>query len=180
MINLLPPSYKEELRGEEQFRLVFILGILAVIFFVCLSLALLAIRVYLSGEIQAQQIFVESQRIDEQELRAEQMRELNGDIAEAESFYKSGVLISDVILRISDALPESVYITSLKYTPISNASKAGEKTAQIALTGFAPRTEDLLQIRESLEQDPLFRNVHFPPANWIRATNIDFSFDFEL
>jgi len=184
MINLLPPSYKEELQGEEHFRLVLILGMLIVIFFVCLSLALLAIRVYLSGEIEVQQILVESQSQDDRTSRVEQVQKLNGDIAEVSSFYENKVLISDVILRISDVLPESVYITSLSYTPVFNSKsgKADEKPSKvkIALTGFAPRTEDLLQIRTSLEQDPLFGNFHFPPSNWIRATNIDFSFDFEL
>ena len=184
MINLLPPSYKEELQGEEQFRLVLILGMLIVIFFVCLSLALLSIRVYLSGEIQAQQILVESQSKDDRSSRVDQVRDLNRDIAEASSFYENKVLISNVILRISDVLPESVYITSLSYTPIFNSksSRVDEKPSKvkIALTGFSPRTEDLLQIRTSLEKDPLFGNFHFPPSNWINATNINFSFDFEL
>ena len=174
MINLLPPSYTEELRGEEHFRLVLILGMLIVVFFVCLSLALLAIRVYLAGEIEVQQILVESQSQDDRRARVDQIRDLNGDIKEVSSFYKNKMLLSDAILRISDALPESVYITSLSYTPVSNSK------VKIALTGFAPRTEDLLQIRTGLEQDPLFGNFHFPPSNWIRATNINFSFDFEL
>jgi len=184
MINLLPPSYKEELRGEERFRLVLILGMLIVIFFVCLSLALLAIRVYLSGEIEVQQILVESQSQDDRRARADQIRDLNKDIVGVSSFYKNKMLLSDVVLRISDVMPESVYITSLSYTPVSNSkrSQAEEKSAKIkiALTGFAPQTEDLLQIRTSLEKDPLFGNFHFPPSNWIRATNINFSFDFEL
>ena len=112
------------------------------------------------------------------------MRDLNRDIAEVSSFYENKVLISNVILRISDVLPESVYITSLSYTPIFNSksSRVDEKPSKvkIALTGFSPRTEDLLQIRTSLEKDPLFGNFHFPPSNWINATNINFSFDFEL
>lgn len=185
MINLLPPSYKEELRGEEHFRLVLILGMLIVVFCICLSLALLAIRVYLAGEIEVQQILVESQQgQNDWKARADQVRDLNRDIAAAASFYENKMLLSDVILRISDVLPESVYITSLSYTPVSSskAGKVGGKSSEvkIALRGFAPRTEDLLQIRTSLEQDPLFGNFHFPPSNWIRATDINFSFDFEL
>ena len=184
MINLLPPSYEEELRKEEYFRLVLILGMLIVVFFICLSVALLAIRVYLSGEIEVQQILVESQSQDDRRARVDQIRDMNGDIKEVSSFYKNKMLLSDAILRNSDALPESVYITSLRYTPVSNSnqSKVGGKPAEvkIVLTGFAPQTEDLLQIRTSLEKDPLFGNFHFPPSNWIRATNINFSFDFEL
>ena len=76
--------------------------------------------------------------------------------------------------QISKALPEGAYLTSLNYTPLGSAK------AKITLAGFARQTEDLLSLRTSLEQNPLFGNFHFPPSNWIRAANIDFSFDFEI
>lgn len=173
MINLLPPSHKEELRGQEQFRLVLILGMLLMTFFICLSLSLLSIRVYVSGEIQAQQIFAAVQKKEGGESRLQQIHTLNKDIAGVSSFLASRVTLSDIIARISNALPENAYLTSLSYTPISSGAK-------IALQGFAPQTEDLLLLRTNLEQDPLFGNFHFPPSNWIQATNIDFSFDFEI
>jgi len=168
MINLLPPSLKEELQGEEQFRLVLILGMLLMTFFICLSLSLLAIRLYVSGEIQAQQILAESQGKEGGESRLQQIHTLNADIKGVSSFLASRIALSDSIEQISSALPENVYITSLSYT-----------NGKIVLAGFAPQTEDLLLLRANLGQDPLFGNFHFPPSNWIRATNIDFSFEFE-
>ncbi|HEY4510137.1 MAG TPA: PilN domain-containing protein [Candidatus Paceibacterota bacterium] len=169
MINLLPPSHKEELRGEEQFRLVLILGILLMTFFVCLSLSLLAIRVYVSGEIQAQKIFGEAQKKEGGESRLTQIRTLNKDISEVSSFLTGKVALSDIIAKISSAVPENVYLTSLSYT-----------NKKIVLTGFAPLQEDLLQFRTNLEGDSLFKNFRFPFSNWSSAVNIDFSFDFEL
>ena len=169
MINLLPPFHKEELRGEEQFRLVLILGMLLMTFFICLSLSLLAIRVYVSGEIRAQEILAETQEKEGRESRLGQIHTLNEDIAGVSSFLAGRITLSDVIARISSALPESVYFTSLSYT-----------NEKIALAGFAPQTEDLLSLRANLEKDSLFGNFHFPSSNWIRATNIDFSFDFEI
>ena len=56
MINLLPKEHKEELKREEIFRLALILGTLSLLFFVCLALLLLSIRIYVAGEIQTQQI----------------------------------------------------------------------------------------------------------------------------
>lgn len=169
MINLLPPHYKNELRREEQFRVVLMLGMLLMVFFVCLFLSLLSIRVYMSGEIQAQQIFVESERKEAGESRLEQIRQLNSSIARISSFYSNRVTLSDIITRISDALPESSYLTSFNYAQ-----------GNIALEGFSPQTEDLLQFRTNLEQDSLFENFHFPPSNWIQPTDIDFAFDFEI
>lgn len=177
MINLLPPYYKEELRREERFRLVLILGMLFMAFFICLSLLLLSIRMYVSGEIQVQKIVMESQRQEGEELRIEQIRQLNSEITGVSSFYAKRISLSDIIARISTALPENAHLTSFSYTPVSQSTNA---KAKIALAGFALTTEDLLQIRTNLEQDSLFRNFRFPPSNWVRATNIDFSFDFEL
>lgn len=161
------------MQGEEWFRLVLILGMLLVVFFICLSLSLLSIRVYVLGEIQVQQILVDSQKREGGELRIERIRELNSDITKVSSFYTKRILLSDIVARVSSALPESGHLSSFSYT--SGASKA-----KISLKGFALRTEDLLQIRTNLEQDPLFGNFHFPPSNWVRATNIDFAFDFEI
>ncbi len=183
MVNLLPPSHKEELRGEEQFRLALILGLLLVAFFVCLSLSLLSIRVYVSGEIQAQQILVESQREEGGESRVEQIRQRNADIAGISSFYTGRIALSDIIARISDSLPEGVSLSAFTYAPILQSGKGGEgglAKAKVLLVGFAPLTEDLLSMRANLEEEPLFGNFHFPPSNWIRASNIDFSFDFEI
>ncbi len=183
MINLLPPQYKRELQGEEWFRLILILGLLLLIFFICLSLSLLSIRAYVSGEIQVQQILVEAQKKEGGELQLERMKEVNSEIAGMLSFYVKRVSFSDIIGRISSALPDEAYLTSFVYTPGAQSAKNKGQTAakaQIALAGFAPRTEDLLEFRINLEKDPLFGNFHFPPANWIRATNIDFSFGFEI
>ena len=173
MINLLPPSHKEELRREEQFRLALILGMLLMAFFICLSLSLLSIRVYVSGEIRAQEILAEAQEKEGGESQVEQIHALNTDIAGVSSFLAGRVVLSDIAARISSALPEGAYITFLSYTPVSPKAK-------IVLTGFAPQTEDLLLLRTNLEQNSLFGNFHFPPSNWIRATNINFSFDFEI
>lgn len=169
MINLLPPSYKEELRGEEQFRLALILGLLLMAFFICLSLSLLAIRVYVFGEIQAQQILVESQRKEGGESRLAQIRQRNSDTASIAFFIANKLVLSDIVNRIASALPESMHMTSLSYAK-----------GKIALAGFAFTVEDLQQFRKNLEQDTLFKNFHFAPSNWVSAKNIDFSFDFEL
>lgn len=173
MINLLPDPYKKAMRQEEQFRLVFILGMLLAAFFVCLSLLLLAVRISAAGQTQAQQILVESQKGTEDALRSERIRTLNEEIAQVSSFYEGRVSLSELLERISNALPQSISLTSLSYTQ-------GTPKGKITLKGFAPRTEDLLELQTNLEKDPLVENLRIPPANWARATHIDFSLDFEL
>lgn len=183
MINLLPPQYKKELKGEEWFRLVLILGLLILLFFVCLSLSLLSIRVYVSGEIQTQQILVESQSKEGGALHRERIQEVNAIMAGISSLYAKRLSFVDILERISGALPSSAHLTAFTYTPLAKSGENnGENAAkaQITLAGFAPRVEDLLEFRSKLEQDPLFGNFQFPHANWVRAADIDFSFTFEL
>jgi len=152
---------------------VLILGILLGVFLVCLALALLSIRVYVWGEINAQQILVEAQRQEGGESDSARIRELNADVAAIMDFYTERVSFADVVARVEGALPENVYLTSLSYA-------AGSPKAKVSLKGFAPLTEDLVAFRANLERDPTFENFSFPQSNWIRAADIDFSFDFEL
>ena len=183
MINLLPPHHKKELRGEQRFRLVLILGMLLITFFICLSLSLLSIRVYISGEIQTQRISVEAQRKEGEELRLQEIRKLNEEVQGVSSFLAKRIEVSGIVERISSALPANVRLSSLLYAPSTQIAKGDSPTpsrAKIVLAGFAPRTEDLLEIRTNLEQDSVFKNFQFPPSNWVRAENIDFSFDFEI
>ena len=172
MINLLPPHYKEELQREEQFRLVLILGLLVIAFFICLSLSLLSIRVYILGEIQAQQILVDAQREEGGDSHIKEMQGRNAEIGGVASFYKNRTALSHLLERVAAALPEGIYLTSFTYAPMDAGAK-------IALAGRALQTEDLLALRTSLERDPSFENFNFPPSNWIRAADIDFSFTFD-
>ena len=173
MINLLPPQYKEELRGEERFRLVLTFGMLLGIFFVCLALALLSIRVYVWGEINSQQILVEAQRREGGDSGSARIRELNANVAAIAAFYASQVSLTNIITKIEGALPENIYLTSFSYVE-------GSSKAKVSLKGFAPLQEDFVAFRDNLRKDPSFENFSFPPSNWIRAVDIDFSFDFEL
>jgi Tfp pilus assembly protein PilN len=173
MINLLPPEYKKELRGEERFRFVLILGFLFTVFLLCLSLALLSIRVYVWGQISVQQILIESQMREGKEVHVPRIQELNRELQAVQHFYESRTVFSDLIARIETALPPSVYLTSFSYTP-------GSPNAKITLRGFAPQTEDLLALREHLQTEESFVNFHFPATNWNRPVDIDFSFEFEL
>ena len=181
MINLLPPEDKEQLKKEESFRLILILGMLSVLFFVCLSLLLLSIRIYVGGGIAAQNILIEAEKKQEQESPLQKIRLLNGDIKELERFYAQETVLSDIILRITTAVPERVYITSFSYTPPIRPKGGKEITnARVSLTGFGPTREDLLAFRAKLEEDALFENFNFPQSNWKLAEDIDFSFTFEI
>ena len=56
MINLLPSQEKEEIKQEENFKLILILGIIFLFFLISFSLILTSINIYISGEAKVQKI----------------------------------------------------------------------------------------------------------------------------
>jgi Tfp pilus assembly protein PilN len=175
MLNLLPPQYKEELKREENFRLALILGALMFVFFICLSLLLLSIRIYVSGVINEQKILVETQTeaYERERIPGTNISDLNRSVSQVSALYNETTQVSLLLGEITQALPSGVYVNSLQYT-------RGEPIGKIALSGFAPTTEDLLALQANLEENERFSNFFFPVANWIDPVDINFSFSFEI
>jgi len=182
MINLLPPTNKEALKQEETFRLTLILGILSILFFLCLSLLMLSIRIYVGGEIETQRIVVESARKGQEESPFQKIRTLNGDIGSINEFYANQVKVSDVMRRIANAMPQQVHLTSINYTSLSGTGRSGQRSehGRVSLAGFAAGAEDLLAFRDAIEQDEVFENALLPPSTWVVAQNIDFPLSFDI
>jgi hypothetical protein len=179
MINLLPPEKRRELKEEVTYHLVLILGVLLVLFCICLSLLLLSIRIYNFGEIQTQRILAESQKQEDEESPFGRIRSINNDVNGLNNFYQNQVVFSDIIVRIAAAPPNGIHLTSFEYTPVVT-TKEVMSYARVNLAGFAPTSEDLLVFRANLEQDEMFGNFNFPSSNWNEDTDINFSFDFEV
>lgn len=181
MINLLPPLYKQEFRQEQNFHLTVILGVLALLFLVSFSLLLVAIRVYLTGQIQVRELLLESQMREmvQQEASRGEIRKVNRTLSDVSAFYENEVATSAIFQRLSSLLPQDVYLTSLSYNPA--AQTAGkEANAKIFLTGFAPTREAVLAVQESLRAEEIFINLYSPPTNWVIPVNIPFAFQFEV
>jgi len=183
MISLLPPPYKEKLREEQYFRLASILGLLALLFFVCVSLLFLAIRIYVSGELRAQEILIATrqQEVEEEQSPVVQIREINWDITRLATFYKERNVLSEILQQVTEAMPEGAYLTSFEYSSVAQSGNE-QGRGRISLAGFAPITEDILILKAALEEEPAFSNFFFPQSNWANptATNINFSFTFEV
>ncbi|MCH7604690.1 hypothetical protein IID24_01760 [Patescibacteria group bacterium] len=186
MINLLPAIYKEELKREERTRLVFILMALIILFLISLSLLLFAIRIYLAGQIQAQEVILEAQREGFQEYRSvkEQIQNINLNISNISTFYEQKTGVSEVLNRISSVLPSGFYLTSFRYIGpdvfFQGQNQAGKGMAQISVNGFTPTRDALLLFRDTLERDALFVRVVFLQSNFETKENINFSFSAEL
>lgn len=180
MVNLLPPKNKEELLKEENWKIALILGFNFLAALVCFSLILYLINIFIVGEVSSQKIIYEQK---EKEFISPQMQDLeqglilfNKTFLELDSFYEKGFKATKVFDELSEVIPSEVYLTSLSF----NLKSSNEKTVECALTGFSPSREDLLELKENLEEKPIFEEVYFPPSNWIKSTDINFQVTFRI
>ena len=113
MVNLLPPQQKWELRQEEKYKLFLILVISVIVFSVALSLALLTVKIYISGNLQGNKI-VAASSLQEQEKG---IVATNKNLENLDSFYgKSPDFAQFLVAAGIDSIslnPDSVLKTSL-------------------------------------------------------------------
>jgi len=182
MINLLPPLEKEELKKEESWKQTMILGILVLIFLISFSLVLFSIKFYIIGEVEAQKILYQQR---EKELRNPRIQSLqknlisfNQILLQLDSFYRNQLKLTGTLEKISNTLPPGLYLTNLSLIPQSSDKKDWRLVCN--MSGYAPTREALLDLKENLENEELFGEIYFPPANWVKSTDISFVVSFKI
>ena len=168
MINFLPESEKKEFLLEETKRLVLILGVLLFLFLFSLALIFLSIKIYLSGEIQSQQFLLDSERgrLETKEIKdlKEQVAISNQKLSLVDEFYSQKINLVETLHKITKNIPQEIYLTDFAYS---------KNTSQISISGFSLSRDMLFQFKKNLEKD--FQNVYFPPSNWVKSDDINFS-----
>ncbi len=182
MINLLPLGQKEELRQEENWKLVVILGFIFLLFLISLSLILFSINIFISGEVNVQKTLFQQREKEIQDPQAQALQEnlitLNQTLSLLSSFYQSRFNSTEILKKISETLPSEAYLANLSLSPQFNEEK--EERMNCSLSGFSPTRETLLKLKTNLENENLFEEVYFPPANWVKRTNINFIVSFKI
>jgi len=175
MINLLPLEEREEIREEENLKLILILGIVLVALLISLALILFSIKTSFLGTLEVQKIYLAEK---EKELKSAQIQELeekikghNQTLSKLNSFYQNEIDLTGILEKFSKTLPWGTYLTSLNFDPT---------LSQFSLSGFCPDRETLLVFKKNLEKEEKFVEVYFPPANWVMPTDINFNATFKV
>ena len=186
MINLLPPQQKEELLEEEKYNLVLTLGILFLIFLISLTLILFSIKISISGQLEAQKILLSQ---GEERFKGTQIQNLeekinisNQTFSKLNLFYQNQLNLTETLEKISETLPPGTYLTNLNFSllTVPAGGKAPQYVAQISVSGFSPTREILLEFKENLDKEGAFGEIYFPPSNWVKPADIDFSVNFKI
>jgi len=173
MINLLPPVEKRKLLLEKNKRIVIILWVLVLFFLTCLTLILFSIKTYIQTQVKSQQYFLTETKKEKNQSEIENLQEeinsINSSLTKLSSFYQNGIYLSGILEKISKTLPKELYLTNLSIV-----------FPHVSLFGFVPTTETLFEFKENLGKEPSFKEISFPPANWVDLTDIDFSVTFVI
>ena len=175
MLNFLPSKQKEELKQEENLKLVLALGIIILAFLASLILVLFAIKISLSTDLEIQEVdFKQREKELEnpvtQELE-EKIKKYNLILSKLEVFYRDQPDLTPMLEKISQTLPKGIYLTGLNFN---------SQTFQISLTGFSPTRETLTQFKENLEKIEGLEKIEFSSASWFQATNINFLVNLKI
>ena len=177
MINLLPPQEKEDLKKEEQYKIVLILGILILVCLIYFSLILYSINIFLFGEAESQKI-VYTQR--EKELKNPQIQafqaslsEFNKKVSQLDSFYQNQVSFTGILGKISATIPPEISLISLSLS-------LEEEAVKCSFSGFSPNRETLVKFKDVLEKEEGFTKVYFPPTCWVKPKDINFTIGFNI
>jgi Tfp pilus assembly protein PilN len=172
MINLLPPYWKRKLEEEGLFKTVAIMGTVFAMSATAFVLMLALVRIYFSIELKYAQIAAEEKEKEMEILNVkateDEISSRNQFVAKVKNFYASQAPVAGMIGLVARALPEGVTLSSL--------SLSG---STVHLTGFSPDRNSLVVFKSNLEKDPSFKNIVFPPENWLMAQNISFSINLE-
>jgi len=175
MINLLPPKEKQILLQEKQFREVLILGTTFLLLLSFFALILFLIRVDLRSKLLSQKEALEQRK---KELKIVEIRNiekeigsLNQNLLKVASFYEDKFYLTDILEDLSEAMPSGLYLTNLS---------CNKEEREISISGFSPDRETLTVFKRNLESKEDFKEVYFPPSNWIEPINIDFFASFKI
>jgi len=165
---------------ERVWKIFFTLVMDLVIGLVCFILIMLSFLFFILGEINAQKIIYEQR---EKEISVLKMHELEQNLAafneifsSLDSFYQNRFKASETLVQITKVIPPEIYLTNISINP----QKDTKKTIECVISGFAPQRESLLNLKENLEKQANFKEIYFPPADWVKSTDINFTVNFKI
>ncbi len=178
MINLLPPKQKEELLEEKNLKFTLISGMVFLSFLLSFVLLLFSIRIIVASrlEIQKLQLAQKKKEVDVSQLEnvEKEIKNYNKTFSQINTFYKKQVSFTDILEKVTKALPSNVYLTNINF--ISEEEYFGK----ISLAGFCPTRDSVTELENNLKKEPKFINIDFPSSNWVLQTNIDCTVNFEI
>ncbi|MFH0852676.1 MAG: PilN domain-containing protein [bacterium] len=172
-LNLLPPDEKKEIASRNALRRIIAFGS-GTLFFIFIFLMLLgSVWLYLSiqlnsiGDLLAKaETNPESQSV--QEIKKE-VEGINSRLQYLNKLQGQENDYSEKLAKISELIPAGIILKNISATD-----------KKISLQGNAASREALLLFEGALNTSPDFKNLDSPLSNFLKETDIEFTFMFEI
>jgi len=172
-LNLLPPSAKKELRIERINRQVFVYGslILGILIIFTLCLGLINLFLFFQTKSLENQIIQTEAHLQMKQVQEfeESIKTFNQALMDLDQLQTSQIAYSSILEQLTQLIPPSLQIHTLSL----------DNTGQIRLTGYVPTREQLLNLKQNLEDSTDFIQIEFPLSNLVKSKEIDFNLNFK-
>jgi len=173
MINLLPLKEKIKRQREKDLKLILVIGILLFSFLIVFVLSFLAIKFYLSNQIDYYDSLIkaQSQKLNQTKIIERKVAEVNKILKEFNDFYENQLVMSDFLARINKLLVPGVKLDSFLFQ--------GEEN-KVSISGTATSLQKAGEFRARLREEPDFKNLDFNLPNWLQNEEINFRVTFNF
>lgn len=180
MINLLPPKEKQELLFLKNRNLAMVLGSVAVIFLVCLSLVLMSLKVYIMQKVDYEKRVLEGTQkkyeTEESLQLLSSLKKYNANLSKINNFYKGAFYLSGYLIDILNVeKPKGVVFSDIILEQLREENKI-----KATIYGKSDSREELISFKESIDKNEQLKNVFIPPDNLIKPSEISFNLTFEI
>lgn len=175
-LNLLPPTEKKYYQIETIRRFVVFLSIgLFVILLLFIGL-LIFNYLFISFQLEPTMRQLEIEKATEKARKVEefekQIKETNRKITLLTNIKKEAAPISPVLDKLTaSSAGKNSYLKTFSIDRRTNAIK---------IEGFSSTRDQVIKIQDNLKNDSSFSDINAPYSNFLKQTNIDFTFDFKL
>lgn len=170
ILNLLSNEKKEELKFRKIYLIgkdfTFVLLIFTILISVILSLSNIILVNTFNNTVSNSYLLGNSDHSFKSDLN--EVNKTLAGIKEIQSGFKE---YDDLLIEITGYIPENISLTYLSIDSSSN--KASFK-------GRALRREDLLELKNNMENSDIFKNIESPIANLLEKENINFTITADL
>ncbi len=167
MINLLPKEEIEELKNEENLKIVLNLGSFFLFFLIFVFLVSLSLRFYFFGKLQYLNLLLEGEEKTFNLQLEKEIERYNLLFSRIEKFQTQKVYFFPIFEEILKKIPEKISLDNFHY------EKNKDGKISIILEGKAPERKDLLELINNLKER--YEKVSFSPEILLRSQNIHFS-----
>ncbi|MDP3970313.1 MAG: hypothetical protein Q8P90_01300 [bacterium] len=169
MFNILPPERKAQLKKEELYLIVKSSCIAIFVIFFLIDATLISTRFLLDGWLEKLQNDYHETTISEK-LKTSTQQQLSNLKTTSDAFSNTDTQQINTLIIINSLLENIPSTSSLERLEIDSINK------EVVLWGSTSNRSTLLELQESIENNPQFENFTFPVGDLSTKENINFNF----